>query len=102
MLAVATILFFSSFEIDSGWQRILAPILWPVFIVLWVRWLQSAGRARAKTTWDWRIYVGWIVSLPVVYLGTVIGEKVSWILAGLLMAGFFAALVGVARRLAAK
>ena len=102
VLAVATILFFSSYSIDSGWQLVLAPIAWTAFIFVWVRWLQSAGRARPKTTWDWRIFVGWGVSLPVVYLGTMIGEKVSWILAGLLMAGFFGALVAFARRLAAK
>jgi hypothetical protein len=94
VLIVGTLLFFSSFEIDSRWVRILAPVAWTVFIVAWVRWLRSSNRARPGwrlASFEWRRYLPWWIALTLVAnLIALLGEKVSWIWAGVLMA----ALVG--------
>lgn len=95
LLVVATFLFFSSFEIESQWVGLVAGVVWMAFIVLWVRWLRSDNRARST----WRamsprvrthVVVGWIVGLIAANLAAFIGEKVSWILGGALMAAVVA------------
>lgn len=96
LLVVATFLFFSSFEIDSPqWFRLVAGFVWTVFIVLWVRWVRSDNRVRPS----WRssgptarrhIVTGWIVGLTGASLAGFIGTRVSWVLAGALMAAVVA------------
>lgn len=95
LLVVATLLFFSSYEIESEWVELVAPIVWVIFIALWVRWLRSDNKARPR--WGamssrarGRVVVGWIVGLVAANLAVLVGEKVSWILGGALMAALVA------------
>lgn len=94
VLVVATLLFFSSYEIDSIWVNAGAPILWTFFIAGWVWWLRSPNRAKPRlklSPWPAREYVpGWIAVTLLGVLIATIGERISWILGGILMAALVA------------
>ncbi len=89
LIAVATVLYFGSYEIEAGWVPVVAPVVWILFIVGWVRWLRSSNRVRGgrRATWVWRrdgpLYVGLFVAANLIGL---VGASVSWLLAGALMA----------------
>ena len=101
VLVAATIVFFSSFAIDNRWLRLVAPVVWTVFVVAWVRWLRGDNRARPRVfgDYEWRrdlpLWLGLFVLTNLIML---VGRTVSWLLAGVLMAlvsagsGLFAAL----------
>lgn len=89
LLAVATVLYLGSYEIETGWVPVVAPIVWILFIVIWVRWLRSSNRVRGgrRATWVWHrdglLYLGLFVAANLIAL---VGASVSWLLAGALMA----------------
>jgi hypothetical protein len=91
VLAIATVLFFSSYSIDQGWVYVVAPIVWTAFIVAWVWWLRHGNRAtpgRPARTRDERRrdIVEWIGLFVTANAIALLGATVSWILAGVLMA----------------
>lgn len=94
ILIGATFLVFASYAIDSRWVRLAAPVLWVAFLVGWHRWLRSENRARpgpSRGRFDRRGYVvGWLVLMAIANLIMVVGCTVSWVLAGVLMAGLVA------------
>ena len=101
VLGVATIVFFSSFASDNRWLRIVAPVVWTMFLVVWVRWLRGANRARPRAFggYEWRRDLPlWLGLFVLTNLLMLVGRTVSWLLAGILMAlvsagsGLFAAL----------
>ena len=89
VLVVAVIVFFASYALDSDVQRRVAPMIWGAFVGLWIVWLRSGNRARARWLGDleWRdVLPWWVASMVVGLLITQVVGPVSWVLAGVLMA----------------
>lgn len=89
LLAAATVLMFSSYELDSSWVRSAAPVAWGAFVILWLRWLRGDNRARGyrRAAGSWKKEAPLLVALFVIASAiTAIGAAVSWVLAGVLLA----------------
>lgn len=94
LLIGATLLFFSAREVELWWVQRPASLLWCAFLLWWLWWLRSENRVRGgwkSWSFDWRHYLpGWIVVFMLANAVAVIGNRVSWVLGGVLMAGLVA------------
>jgi len=91
IMAVAIAAFFGGYQWHSRVYDVVAPIVWCAFVAGWVLWLRHGKRAipgrPARTAHEWRrdaaVWIGLFAAANGVAL---LGSRVSWLLAGVLMA----------------